>query len=149
MIGKSEVALMKSTILVKGGCVVDPDTRTEGVRDVEFFGPANAEQKDMLYRKARVFVLPSPMENFSMVVLDALAYGLPVICTKGIPWKVIQDKMCGWWVDGGSVAALANAISDALVESRESLQEKGRRAVDVASGFEWNKMAGRLISEYK
>ena len=99
--------------------VLEAKIGSEGIRDIEFFGPANAGQKDMLYRKARVFVLPSPMENFSMVVLDALAYRLPVICTKGTPWKVIQDTGCGWWVDAGAASPLRMAIVDAMEVSEE------------------------------
>ena len=52
MIGKSEVALMKSTILVKGGCVVDPDTRTEGVRDLLIENGTIAEVSDEIHASA-------------------------------------------------------------------------------------------------
>ena len=40
---------MKSTILVKGGCVVDPDTRTEGVRDLLIENGTIAEVSDEKY----------------------------------------------------------------------------------------------------
>lgn len=122
--------------------------KAEGIRDVEFFGPANAEQKDMLYRKARVFVLSSPMENFSMVVLDALAYGLPVICTKGTPWKVIQDKGCGWWVDSNSANAIRLALSCVMNQSDESFEGMKVYAMQLAENFSWNRLADIITNEY-
>lgn len=125
--------------------VLEKKIEDERIEDVELFGPAGESQKDALYRAARLFVLPSPMENFSMVVLDALAYGVPVICTKGCPWKVIKERECGWWVDGDSVKALADAIGEAIALPKERLSEMGRRAADIASKFSWDKMAAKLL----
>ena len=122
--------------------------RREGIRDVDFLGPANAKQKDMLYRKARVFVLPSPMENFSMVILDALAYGLPVICTKGTPWKSIQDEGCGWWVESNSADAIRIALSSVMNETDESFECMRVCSMRLAGKFSWNLLAGIMINEY-
>ena len=125
--------------------VLEKKIEDEQIVHVELFGPADATQKDALYRASRLFVLPSPMENFSMVVLDALAYGLPVICTKGCPWKVIQERKCGWWVDGDSAKALKDALGEAIALSEERLSEMGCCAADVAAEFSWDKMAEKLL----
>jgi len=55
--------------------------------DIVFTGPVYGEEKDSLYRLADLFVLPSFTENFGVVVTDALAFGVPVITTKGTPWQ--------------------------------------------------------------
>lgn len=123
--------------------------RKEGIRDIEFFGSANATQKDMLYRKARVFVLPSPMENFSMGVLEALAYGLPVICTIGTPWKVIQDKGCGWWVNSNDSKALADALKEAISLSAEEIQNIQVKGLQIASEFSWHEQAQKMVDAYQ
>lgn len=123
--------------------------KSEEIRDIEFFGPANAEQKDMLYRKARVFVLPSPMENFSMGVLDALAYGLPVICTKGTPWKAIHDKGCGWWINSNDPAALSDALKETMSLSSEEIQNIQIKAVQIAAEFSWRKQAQKMVDDYQ
>lgn len=56
-------------------------------KQTEFTGWISGEEKDSLFRKARIFCLPSYAEGFPMAVLDAWAYGLPVITTPvgGIP----------------------------------------------------------------
>lgn len=128
--------------------ILEAKIRSEGIRDIEFFGPANAEQKDMLYRRARVFVLPSPMENFSMVVLDALAYGLPVVCTKGTPWKVIQDKKCGWWVAPSSSASFESALNEAILSSEEVRATACNAAREIAKEYSWSRLSKDLLYEY-
>jgi len=60
---------------------------------VTFTGPLDDPQKWQLLRQADLFVLPSFMENFGLVVLESLACGVPVIATKGTPWAVLEGSV--------------------------------------------------------
>lgn len=61
---------------------------------VEFLGWVSGERKDEIFRKTTVFCLPSYAEGFPMAVLDAWAYGLPVITTPvgGIPDVAVDGE---------------------------------------------------------
>ena len=120
----------------------------EKINDVVFVGSADEEKKHRLYREADVFVLPSPMENFSMVVLEALAHGVPVIATKGTPWQVLEQERCGWWIDA-TVDSLKSALMQALSLSDLDFKGMGVRAKSlVADRFQWICVAERVLAAY-
>lgn len=59
-----------------------------------FLGWVSGQHKDDIFRKASIFCLPSYAEGFPMAVLDAWAYGLPVITTPvgGIPDVAVDGE---------------------------------------------------------
>lgn len=115
---------------------------------VAFSGMVSGEVKDRCYRSADVFVLPSPMENFGAVVLEAMAYSLPVIATKGTPWKVLSDEHCGWWIDQG-LDPLVAALNDAMHISDSERKEMGIRGKRLAEeNYSWDGTSQRLLSFY-
>lgn len=121
----------------------------EGIEGVSFAGPVAGAAKDALYAGADLFVLPSPMENFSMVVLDALAWGLPVVATRGTPWECLETEDLGWWIDARA-DALAEAIEKARALSGGRLRERAARArAYVASRFDWTASSRRLLAAYR
>src|SRR5437899_984244 len=64
-----------------------------------FVGPVADQRKADLYRDADLFILPSFTENFGLAIAEALAHGVPVITTKGTPWREMELRQCGWWID--------------------------------------------------
>lgn len=120
----------------------------EKIPGVIFFGAVDGEVKDALYRHAICFVLPSPMENFSAVVLDALSYGVPVIATQGTPWKLLAAHQLGWWIPYAAESfelALRQAISMSD-QDRLELGEKARSL--VVSKFNWSGVAEKVLASY-
>jgi glycosyltransferase involved in cell wall biosynthesis len=87
------------------------------------------------YRTADLFVLSSDYEGFGMVIVEALACGVPVIstdCPSG-PAEILENGRYGRLVPIGDEHALARAIGEELgsAHDREALKH---RAADFAPG---------------
>ena len=96
-----------------------------------FIGGVYEKQKWSLYAQADFFVLPTYSENFGIVVIEALAAGVPVITTTGTPWKELVENNCGWWIEL-NVPNLLTAIKEALglsAKDRARMQENGVQLV--------------------
>lgn len=121
----------------------------EKIAAIEFVGTIEGEAKSKLYREAALFVLPSPMENFSGVVLEALAHGIPAIATKGTPWAELETHHCGWWIDQG-VEPLAQALAKGIALSPEERKEMGENGKSLAEEkYQWPKIVNRLLTAYE
>jgi len=116
---------------------------------VKFVGPVYGQQKLDLLNSADLFILPTFSENFGIVVAEALASAVPVITTKGAPWKCLETHGCGWWVDVG-VPPLARALSEAIQCSQTELRQMGLRGRHlVAENFAWPRIARQIRTVYE
>jgi glycosyltransferase involved in cell wall biosynthesis len=74
---------------------------------------------------SRAMVLPSFAEGLPVVIMEALALGVPVVTTAiaGIPELV--DAECGWVIPAGAVGALADAMQAVLATDPARLRAMG------------------------
>jgi glycosyltransferase involved in cell wall biosynthesis len=97
---------------------------------VAFLGRAGAARVRGLLNGARALVVPSTYEGMPLVVLEAMAAGVPVIASRvsGIP-EVVVDGETGWLVPPEDPAALAAALAAVLADPAEAERrgEAGRR----------------------
>jgi glycosyltransferase involved in cell wall biosynthesis len=121
-----------------------------GLKERVIFGEAvHGAERDELFRRVGLFVLPTHSENFGNVVGEALACGLPVITTTGAPWEGMREHGCGWWIELG-VESLAAVLREAL-----ALSDQERADMGVA-GQAWIKrtfapeaVASQMIQAYQ
>lgn len=82
---------------------------------------------------ADLFVLPSDEEGFGLVLIEAMACGVPCVAAdSGGPRDIITHGQDGWIVERGSPERFAAAIRNALAD-REALLQIGRRARETAA----------------
>lgn len=111
-------------------------------------GAVDDREKWSTYAAAELFVLPSHSENFGMSVAEALASGLPVITTTGMPWSVVAEEGCGWWVSP-SIEGITNALSAATAltpEERTRMGCLGREL--VRARFSWQRVSTQMLKAY-
>jgi len=89
--------------------------------------------------KMRLLVLPSAAEGFGLVLIEAMAAGIPVVAT-GVPGirDVVKDGMTGLLVPPAQPRKLADAINRLIADPllRNRLIEAG--AADVRQRFTWD-----------
>lgn len=121
----------------------------EGIAGVEFVGAVWGAEKDMSYRNADLFILPSFAENFGSVVVEALSYGVPVIATKGTPWEALEESGCGWWIEN-DVETVARTLSVAMRLDDSERMRMGQRGRNlVADKYTWTSAASNMLECYK
>lgn len=112
-------------------------------------GPVYGEEKNILLKSVDAFVLPTRSENFSIAVQEALAAGLPVVCTKGAPWQMIADSGAGEWVDV-SVDGIYGGLRSVLSMSEASRRKMGLAGINlIVQNFSWERIAKKLAGVYQ
>jgi glycosyltransferase involved in cell wall biosynthesis len=103
---------------------------------VDLAGWVAGDQKWAILGAASVFVLPSYFEGQPMAVLEAMACGTPVVCTRvgGVPDVIIHEQD-GLLVEAGDVPALASAIQRLLNDRELSDALAGAAFIKVRNGF--------------
>ena len=99
------------------------------------------------YQWADVFLLPSLCEGSATVVYEALAWGLPVICTPNTG-SVIRDGIEGYIVPIRDAGAIARLL-DVLAQDEELRRWMGRNAAARAQNYTLKKYRNRLLSTIK
>lgn len=116
---------------------------------VMFIGNVSDDQLPSVYQSADVLVLPSidRSEAFGLVILEAMASGLPVIASdlSGVR-TVVRAGETGWLVRPNDIQALASTISEALSDS-ERLKRFGTTARRIAEAeYDWKIIGEKLDS---
>lgn len=125
-------------------------TRHLGLGDaIRFVGEVDRREVFSFLLGSEAFVLPSRMEPFGVVLLEAMAAGTPIVATSvdGVP-ELIDDGENGLLVQPDDADALASAIcallDDAALRSR--LARRGKTAVEAHA---WPHVAARYIAAYR
>lgn len=95
-----------------------------------------------MYRSSDVFVFPTLIEGMPLVVLEAMACGLPVIVTANGPGDIVRDGIDGFVIPERDADAVSDRL-DRLYRDPELRIEMGRRAALRAQEFAWSAYAAK------
>jgi glycosyltransferase involved in cell wall biosynthesis len=114
-------------------------------RHVAIRGEVPPFAKKALFGSADIVVVPSYTENFGMVVVEALAHGVPVIASNGTPWGSLEENGCGLCVSNAP-PALARAIEQMAGMSLNEMGLKGRDW--MRREYSWSDRARDMMELY-
>ncbi len=112
-------------------------------------GYVNEEHLVGLMRQGSVFVQPSVQDGFGLMIPQAMAVGLPVICTTNTAGPdLIRDGVEGFIVPIRDPETLRDRLSY-LYEHPEVCRRMGEAAAARAHEFAWDAYGDRICAEYR
>jgi glycosyltransferase involved in cell wall biosynthesis len=115
----------------------------------KFMGYMRGEALSQVYASADIFAFPSALETFGLVVVEAMAAGLPVVASQvgGIP-DVVEEGKTGYTFPIGDIAGLQAGIEN-ISRDRDTMKQMGRNARAFAETQTWGHMMDEVIEHYE
>jgi glycosyltransferase involved in cell wall biosynthesis len=137
--------------IVAGSWDAMPEAQELASGNVTLLGAVPPQELGALYKKASIFVLPSVWyEGFPTVLLEAMSYGLPVVCSRigGLP-EIVEDGINGLLYEPGNADELADRIRTLWQNPalRQRLGEAGRKKLNKE--YDANRLLDRIFEIYE
>jgi glycosyltransferase involved in cell wall biosynthesis len=117
--------------------------------NVTFAGRADGEDLLHLYREADAFVLPSEREGMPLVLLEAMAMGLPTVATKVTGSRdVVRHGETGHLTKPDDAQSLRKALVD-LKSHPKQYKSFSQYSRTLANDYSWDKVSARFEELYK
>jgi glycosyltransferase involved in cell wall biosynthesis len=110
---------------------------------VDFCFDLTEPDKRRLIRESRIMVLPSSVEGFGIVVLEANAFGVPVVASTGVPEGAVRDGFNGLRYQFGDIPGLAGAIVR-LLQDRALYGSLSDNSMKNAQRFVWSRVGAEF-----
>lgn len=134
--------------LVGGGPAEDALRKHFEGFPVKFAGYMTGQRLASAYASADVFVFASAFESFGLVLLEAMASGIPVVTSRvGGAQDMVNEGVSGYTFEVDDAAGLAEGVRQVFMPGR--LAEMRLAARDHAERQSWPAMMDELISCYE
>jgi glycosyltransferase involved in cell wall biosynthesis len=119
----------------------------QGLNNVRFVGNVDYDRIAAYYATADAFVIPTREDNWSLVVPEAMACGLPILCStyNGCWPELVRENENGWVFDPLDIGDTRRAISRAL-ESENQLPDMGRLSRQIVAQHSPKTAARAILS---
>lgn len=118
----------KISLRLAGRIMPDMVERMRRQAKHQYVGILDSEQLRRELASTDLVVFPTRYDAFGMVILEAMAAGVPVLCSRSSAGPdIIEDGVDGFLFDAGDIAALSNGIKRSL-EERDRLMTMGMAA---------------------
>lgn len=105
------------------------------LNNVRFAGAIDYDELVPFYKLADVFIIPTLSDNWSLVVPEAMACGLPILCSKyNGCWPELVTPDNGWVFDPHDVADTVVSL-EKCIQSSKALTKMGRRSLEIVCNY--------------
>jgi phosphatidylinositol alpha-mannosyltransferase len=120
-----------------------------GIRDVEWLGRVNDEDKVRYFASADIYCAPNTgQESFGIVLLEAMAAGVPIVASDIHGFKkVVERNVQGLLVEPRNPRALAAALYS-LARDPDLRHEMGDAGRARAPEFTWDRVTEQIVDFY-
>lgn len=135
-------------ICAGAGEKVDLIQEEKGVKDKGFIQPDTLPD---LFQQVSAFVLPSKKEPWGVVIQEAAASSLPLICSDacGATTHLLQNEYNGFRFEAGSVEGLAHCMMRMSQCAQAEREEMGSRSYELSKQFTPDRWAKTLMGGLK
>ena len=110
---------------------------------IKIMGKVPNSELAAVMSESDAFVFPSYFEGFALVLLEAMACGLPVITTTATAGPdILSNTENGWVLEPGNLDALVSTMRFCLEEPGK-VEQMGMNARQTAERFSWNAYGNR------
>src|SRR5207237_2858418 len=131
-----KAALREAELELVGAWQLSESKRSMLPHNISWRPPCSPEALRERYRAADVFVFPSFFEGFGLVLLEAMACGLPAIASEATAGPDVLDGSCGQIIPTGNIEALIESLRW-FGKNREKVAGMSAAARSRAEQFTW------------
>ncbi|NGP57605.1 glycosyltransferase family 4 protein [Paenibacillus thiaminolyticus] len=119
-------------------------------RNIAFLGFVDETQVIKLYKSTTLVIVPSLLEAFGRVAIEAMAIGTPVIVSNtGGLGPLVEHNYTGWKFTPGDANELANLIMDVLFNQSNTKKVASSGRVEAMNKYNWDNISIQTINVYK
>lgn len=119
-----------------------------GIGDlVSVKGEVSGIEKERVLLSADLFMLTSRSEGHPMGLIEALAYGLPCLVTRGSNMEEEIKKNDAGWTCGDSNVNNICEVFGTIMSEKQLLKDKSRNARNLAQEYNWDTLAQKFHQE--
>lgn len=128
----------KLDIIGGGACKTELQEMIGEIDQIKLLGKKFGSDLLQAYQEAQVLILPSSFEPWGLVVNEAMAAGLPVICSSavGAAHDLVLKPNTGWVFKDNDERELTKLLLN-IIEYPEQIKEKAKRGQEFMLSY-WN-----------
>ena len=99
------------------------------------------------YKQSNVFLMPSIIESFGIVTIEAMAFGLPIIINNSPGNRDIVRNGKDGFLFSNSEKQLSD-IMEKFINNKELLEKQSQKSIKRSRNFNWSEVVDKYINIY-